>query len=105
MPTFARTYLFALPILAVAWRIWEPARIVLVSFIAVLLLWFSQSQEQIPSTPPPLPLIFVLAVVRGQAGAPGPEPAPGSCTIAARSWSPVLPRAPRVRRPTSATLT
>jgi hypothetical protein len=63
----AYLYLFALPILAVAWRrsYWDPARIVLVSFIAVLLLWFSQSQERKPyhrHLAPALPLIFVLAV-------------------------------------------
>jgi len=60
-------YLFALPILAVAWRrsYWEPRRIVLLSFIAVLVLWSSLMAEQKPyhrHLAPALPLLFVLVV-------------------------------------------
>ncbi len=60
-------YLFALPILAVAWRrsYWEPRRIVLLSFIAVLVLWSSLVAEQKPyhrHLAPALPLLFVLVV-------------------------------------------
>ena len=60
-------YAFSLPILAVAWRrsYWEPARIVLICFIAVLFLWFGQSQERKPHhrhLAPAVPLLFVLVI-------------------------------------------
>jgi hypothetical protein len=60
-------YLFALPVLAVAWRraYWEPRRILLLAFIAVLVLWSSLSAEQKPyhrHLAPALPPLFVLVV-------------------------------------------
>jgi hypothetical protein len=60
-------YLFALPILAVAWRrsYWDGRRLLLLAWIALLLLWSSGTAEQKPHhrhLAPALPLLFVLLV-------------------------------------------